>query len=48
MYEHIFTVLLLQKTKPLAVIEPLHHTFCHFCYLNLSCLFIRTYGGRLQ
>lgn len=30
MYEYIFTVLLLQKTKPLAVIEPLHFTFSHF------------------
>ena len=32
MYEYIFAVLLLQETKPLAVIEPLYGTSWHVTY----------------
>jgi hypothetical protein len=28
--EHIWPIVLLDKTKPLCVVEPLHGTFCHF------------------
>ena len=35
MNEYIITILLLQKTKPLAVIEPFYCTLCHVLYLLL-------------
>ena len=37
MYEYIFTVVLLDETETLGVIEPLHFALCHFPFL-LCCL----------
>lgn len=37
MYEYIFTVVLLDETESLGVVEPFHFALCHFPYL-LCCL----------
>jgi hypothetical protein len=37
MHEYIFTVVLLDETETLGVVEPLHFALCHFPFL-LCCL----------
>jgi hypothetical protein len=42
-HEHVLAIVLRDKTKPLAVIEPLHYTVCHSCFSSAS--FFEFYPG---